>query len=85
LDISKVISERISGIDWQSAQGMNEKGRTMVLWFLSIPIYLKTTKVERYPFRLGEDKYFKYPLTDLIQTVGRAPCRLPKGLAMTID
>jgi hypothetical protein len=69
LDIGKVISERISGIDWQSAQGMNEKGSTMVLWFLSIPIYLKTTKVERYPFRLGEDKYFKYPLTDLIQPV----------------
>ena len=86
LNSSKVISEKISGIDWQRVtEEVNEKGYTLVLQFLpnqyceeligeydNSDLYRKTITMERHGFGLGEYKYFKYPLPDLIQTVRRA-------------
>jgi hypothetical protein len=86
LNISNVISEKISGIDWQRVtEEMNEKGYALVLQFLpnqyceeligeydNSDLYRKTITMERHRFGLGEYKYFKYPLPDLIQTVRRA-------------
>jgi uncharacterized protein len=86
LDSSKVISEKISGIDWQRVtEEVNEKGYALVLQFLpnqyceeiigeydNSDLYRKTITMERHGFGLGEYKYFKYPLPDLIQTVRRA-------------
>lgn len=64
---------------------MNEKGYALVLQFLpnqyceeligeydNSDLYRKTITMERHGFGLGEYKYFKYPLPDLIQTVRRA-------------
>jgi hypothetical protein len=86
LNISNVISEKISDIDWQRVtEEMNEKGYALVLQFLpnqyceeliggydNSDLYRKTITMERHRFGLGEYKYFKYPLPDLIQTVRRA-------------
>ncbi len=86
MNISNVISEKISGIDWQRVtEEMNEKGYALVLQFLpnqyceeligeydNSDLYRKTITMERHRFGLGEYKYFKYPLPDLIQTVRRA-------------
>ncbi len=86
LNSSKVISEKISGIDWQRVtEEVNEKGFMLVLQFLpnqyceeligeydNSDLYRKTITMERHDFGLGEYKYFKYPLPDLIQTVRRA-------------
>ena len=86
MNISNVISEKISGIDWQRVtEEMNEKGYALVLQFLpnqyceeligeydNSDLYRKTITMERHGFGLGEYKYFKYPLPDLIQTVRRA-------------
>jgi len=86
LNSSKVISEKISGIDWQRVtEEVNEKGYALVLQFLpnqyceeligeydNSDLYRKTITMERHGFGLGEYKYFKYPLPDLIQTVRRA-------------
>jgi uncharacterized protein len=86
LNISNVISEKISDIDWQRiTEEMNEKGYALVLQFLpnqyceeligeydNSDLYRKTITMERHRFGLGEYKYFKYPLPDLIQTVRRA-------------
>jgi hypothetical protein len=86
LNSSKVISEKISGIDWQRVtEEVNEKGYALVLQFLpnqyceeligeydNPDLYRKTITMERHRFGLGEYKYFKYPLPDLIQTVRRA-------------
>jgi hypothetical protein len=86
LNISNVISEKISGNDWQRVtEEMNEKGYALVLQFLpnqyceeligeydNSDLYRKTITMERHRFGLGEYKYFKYPLPDLIQTVRRA-------------
>ena len=83
LNSSKVISEKISGIDWQRVtEEVNEKGYALVLQFLpnqyceeligeydNSDLYRKTITMERHGFGLGEYKYFKYPLPDLIQTV----------------
>jgi hypothetical protein len=80
-----IISEKISGIDWQRVtEEMNEKGYALVLQFLpnqyceeligeydNSDLYRKTITMERHGFGLGEYKYFKYPLPDLIQTVRR--------------
>ena len=85
LNSSKVISEKISGIDWQRVtEEVNEKGYALVLQFLpnqyceeligeydNSDLYRKTITMERHGFGLGEYKYFKYPLPDLIQTVRR--------------
>lgn len=81
-----MISEKISGIDWQRVtKEMNGKGYVLVLQFLpnryceelvgeydNSDLYRKTIRMERHRFGLGEYKYFKYPLPDLIQTVRRA-------------
>lgn len=86
LNSSKVISEKISSIDWQRVtEEVNEKGYALVLQFLpnqyceeligeydNSDLYRKTITMERHGFGLGEYKYFKYPLPDLIQTVRRA-------------
>ena len=86
MNISNVISEKISDIDWQRVtEEMNEKGYALVLQFLpnqyceeligeydNSDLYRKTITMERHRFGLGEYKYFKYPLPDLIQTVRRA-------------
>ncbi|MRN68669.1 MAG: prolyl 4-hydroxylase subunit alpha [Nitrosopumilales archaeon] len=80
------MSEKISGIDWQRVtEEVNEKGYALVLQFLpnqyceeligeydNSDLYRKTITMERHGFGLGEYKYFKYPLPDLIQTVRRA-------------
>jgi hypothetical protein len=85
LNSSKVISEKISGIDWQRVtEEVNEKGYALVLQFLpnqyceeligeydNSDLYRKTITMERHGFGLGQYKYFKYPLPDLIQTVRR--------------
>jgi hypothetical protein len=85
LNSSKVISEKISGIDWQRVtEEVNEKGYALVSQFLpnqyceeligeydNSDLYRKTITMERHGFGLGEYKYFKYPLPDLIQTVRR--------------
>jgi hypothetical protein len=86
LNSSKVISEKISSIDWQRVtEEVNEKGYALVFQFLpnqyceeligeydNSDLYRKTITMERHGFGLGEYKYFKYPLPDLIQTVRRA-------------
>ncbi|MDQ6668708.1 MAG: 2OG-Fe(II) oxygenase [Thermoproteota archaeon] len=86
MNISRVISEEISGIDWQRVtEELNEKGYALVSRFLPVQycdelvgeydnssLYRKTIMMERHRFGLGEYKYFKYPLPDLIHTVRRA-------------
>jgi uncharacterized protein len=83
LNISRVISEKISEIEWQRiTEEINEKGFVLVLQFLpaqyceeliceynNSDLYRKTITMERHSFGLGEYKYFKYPLPDLIQTI----------------
>jgi hypothetical protein len=75
--------EKIAYVDWQTVIGqMNEKGYALVSKFLpgqscdeiisyynNSDLYRKTIVMERYRFGLGEYKYFKYPLPDLIQTI----------------
>jgi len=64
---------------------MSEKGYALVLQFLpnqyceelinkydNSDLYRKTITMERHSFGLGEYKYFKYPLPDLIQTIRSA-------------
>jgi len=86
LNISKVTSEKISCIDWQRVtEEMSKKGYALVLQFLpnqyceelinkydNPDLYRKTITMERHSFGLGEYKYFKYPLPDLIQTIRSA-------------
>ncbi|HZC20226.1 MAG TPA: 2OG-Fe(II) oxygenase [Nitrososphaeraceae archaeon] len=83
MNISNVISEKISGIDWHRiTEIINERGYALVLQFLPAQyceeliheydnshLYRKTITMERHGFGLGEYKYFKYPLPDLIQTI----------------
>jgi hypothetical protein len=77
------IHEKIAYVDWQTVTGeMNEKGYTLVSKFLrgqycderiskyhNSDLYRKTITMERHRFGLGEYKYFKYPLPDLIRTI----------------
>jgi hypothetical protein len=79
----KSIYEKIADIDWQRVtEEINEKGYAIVSQFLPAQsceeligkygdsnLYRKTITMERHHFGLGEYKYFKYPLPDLIQTV----------------
>jgi hypothetical protein len=80
------IYEKIADVDWQTVTGeMNEKGYALVSRFLrgqscdeliskynNSDLYRKTITMERHRFGLGEYKYFKYPLPDLINTIRRA-------------
>jgi uncharacterized protein len=77
------IHEKIADVDWQTVTGeMNEKGYALVSRFLddqscdeiisnytNSKLYRKTIIMERHRFGLGEYKYFKYPLPDLIHTI----------------
>jgi uncharacterized protein len=77
------IHDKISNVDWQTVIGqMNEKGYALVSNFLpsqscdeiisnynNSDLYRKTITMERHCFGLGEYKYFRYPLPDLIQTI----------------
>jgi hypothetical protein len=78
--------KKIGDVDWQVVTGqMNEKGYALVSRFLpsqpcdelisnynNSDLYRKTIIMERHSFGLGEYKYFKYPLPDLIQIIRRA-------------
>ena len=75
--------DKIAEIDWQRVTGeLNQKGYAILPQFLpnqsceeliqkynDSNLYRKTITMERHSFGLGEYKYFKYPLPDLIQTV----------------
>lgn len=79
----KTIKEKLATVSWErSAAELNDKGFTLVEKILSDThcnelieaynqpqLYRKTITMERYRFGLGEYKYFKYPLPDLIQTI----------------
>jgi hypothetical protein len=81
--MNKNIHERISDVDWQKVgEELNEKGYSLISQFLSAymckelideydepDFYRKIITMERYRFGLGEYKYFRYPLPDLIQTI----------------
>lgn len=81
-----VVREKISEIDWQSVTNeMNQRGYSLVPQFLpdqyckglvgaynNADLYRKTITMERHSFGLGEYKYFKYPLPELIQTIREA-------------
>jgi len=80
------IHQKIADVDLQTVtKEMNKKGYALVSRFLhSEPcnefiskynnsnLYRKTIAMERYRFGLGEYKYFRYPLPDLIQTIRTA-------------
>jgi hypothetical protein len=80
------LEERITDVDWQTVTGqMNEKGYVLVSRFLpsqpcddlirnynNSDLYRKTITMERHRFGLGEYKYFRYPLLDLLQTIRTA-------------
>jgi uncharacterized protein len=84
--VSNVVSERISGIDWDKVtKDLNEKGYALASRFLpdqyceelignydNCDLYRKTIVMERHRFGLGEYKYFKYPLPALLQTIRTA-------------
>jgi hypothetical protein len=77
------IHENSVDINWQVVtEQMNEKGYALVSGFLeshscdeiiskynNSDLYRKTIIMERHRFGLGEYKYFKYPLPELIQTI----------------
>ena len=77
------MKEKIDSIDWQSITlEMHEKGYAIVPKLLSNEqcnelisgyntqqSYRKTVVMERYRFGLGEYKYFKYPLPNLINSI----------------
>jgi uncharacterized protein len=79
----KNMHKNIADIDWLTiTEEMNEKGYALVTKFLPVQscdelinkynnsdLYRKTITMERHGFGLGEYKYFKYPLPDLIHTV----------------
>jgi uncharacterized protein len=81
-----IVREKISEIDWQSVTNeMNQRGYSLVPQFLpdqyckglvgaydNADLYRKTITMERHSFGLGEYKYFKYPLPELIQTIRKA-------------
>jgi hypothetical protein len=83
LNSLSALDKKISEIDWQSVSDeLNARGYSLVLQFLqdqycqelideydNADLYRKTITMERYSFGLGQYKYFKYPLPDLIQII----------------
>jgi uncharacterized protein len=79
----EIIKQKINSIDWNSImEDMNDKGYALIPHLITSShcqklinnyndpnIYRKTVIMERYRFGLGEYKYFRYPLPDLIQTI----------------
>jgi hypothetical protein len=77
------VKEKISEINWESVSNeMNARGYSLVPQFLhdryckelidkydNESLYRKTITMERHSFGLGQYKYFKYPLPDLIQII----------------
>jgi hypothetical protein len=77
------ITEKINSIDWdQTTSQLHLNGFALVSRFLQEKLcqslitayhdpenYRKTITMERYRFGLGEYKYFRYPLPDLIQSI----------------
>lgn len=84
--MSLTITERINGIDWQTAtSGLNNSGFALVKNLLNAQecdamvngydnsaLYRKTITMQRYRFGLGEYKYFAYPLPHIIQSIREA-------------
>jgi len=80
------VKEKISEINWHSVSDeMNARGYSLVPQFLhdqnckeliggydNEDLYRKTITMERHGFGLGQYKYFKYPLPDLIQNIREA-------------
>ena len=78
--------QRIADIDWQAVtEILDEKGYSGVPQLLPIQncneliqeygnsdLYRKTITMEKYRFGLGEYKYFKYPLPEIIQILRQA-------------
>lgn len=79
----KTLTDKIDLVNWQKIAGtMHQNGYAIVPKLLSdkqcemlkadydnANLYRKTVVMARYRFGLGEYKYFKYPLPDIIQTV----------------
>lgn len=79
----KSIQERLGDVDWESSGvSLHEKGFALINQLLTSDeceqliqsyhqpeLYRKTITMERYRFGLGEYKYFKYPLPNLIQSI----------------
>ncbi len=77
------ITDRINNLNWQLAsQELSNNGLALVRSAITIDDceeliyhynnqqdYRKTVTMERYRFGMGEYKYFRYPLPDLIQTI----------------
>lgn len=77
------ITEKINSVDWtQTTEHLHSNGYALVPRFLQDELcrdfisaystpenYRKTITMERYRFGLGEYKYFRYPLPDLIQSI----------------
>jgi uncharacterized protein len=77
------IQQKISEINGQKiAEGMDEKGYILLSQFLPVKyckelidkygnehLYRKIITLEKYRFGLGEYKYFKYPLPNLIHII----------------
>jgi hypothetical protein len=76
---------KIASTNWQGVAGeINDNGYAIVSQFLPPQfcneliekygdpnLYRKTITMERHQFGLGEYKYFKYPLPDVVQTIRR--------------
>lgn len=79
----QTIVERIEAVDWvRVAEEMNNAGyallpdvvsakecATLIEQYDNSDVYRKTIVMERYRFGVGEYKYFRYPLPDLLQTI----------------
>ncbi|PSR53651.1 prolyl 4-hydroxylase subunit alpha [Adhaeribacter arboris] len=81
----ETLEAKISAIDWQLVtSNLHQKGysrvsqivtaeecATLIANYYESSLYRKTITMERYRFGLGEYKYFRYPLPNLIQTIRR--------------
>jgi hypothetical protein len=79
------IQQKISSINSQGvSEAMHDKGYVLLSQFLPVKycneliaqyddpdLYRKSITMEKYRFGIGEYKYFKYPLPDLVNTIRR--------------